>query len=98
MVETVLIAAVAFLAGAGLAAILLRTSREAMRATAEDLRVRFAESQASLRAEKEKTLWTEDAREQFKNAFKVLASDELESKSAQLKNTAKDELNVVVGP
>jgi DNA recombination protein RmuC len=52
----------------------------------------------ALRAEKQKNQWTEDAKEQFRNTFKVLAADELESKSHQLKTTAKDELGVVVGP
>jgi DNA recombination protein RmuC len=78
--------------------LLSRKGREAMRATIESLQVRLAETQAYLRAEKEKNAWTEDAKERFKDAFKVLATSELESKSVQLKSTAKDELNVVVGP
>src|SRR5882724_5473125 len=77
---------------------LLRKSREAMRATNESLQIRLAETQAYLRAEKEKNAWTEDAKERFKDAFKVLASSELEAKSTQLKSTAKEELTGVVGP
>jgi DNA recombination protein RmuC len=98
MIESALMAVVAFLAGAATAVMLLRKGREAMRATIESLQVRLAETQAYLRAEKEKNAWTEDAKERFKDAFKVLASSELEAKSNQLKSTAKDELNVVVGP
>jgi len=98
MLEITLIAVVAFLAGAVAATILLRKGRVAMRATIESLQIRVAETQAYLRAEKEKNLWTEDAKERFKDAFKVLATSELEAKSNQLKTTAKDELNVVVAP
>ena len=98
MVESALIAAVAFLVGAAVAALYQRKRREAMRATIESLQVRLAETQAYLRAEKEKTAWTEDAKERFKDAFKVLAMSELESKSNQLKTQAKEELGVVVGP
>jgi DNA recombination protein RmuC len=98
MIESVLIAVVTFLAGAATVVMLLRKGREAMRATNESLQVRLAETLAYLRAEKEKNAWTEDAKERFKDAFKVLASSELESKSNQLKSTAKDELTGVVGP
>jgi DNA recombination protein RmuC len=98
MVETVLIGAIAFLLGAILVFLLLRKTREGMRYTIERLSVRVAESDAMLRAEKEKNLWTQDARQQFKDAFKVLATDELEAKAAQLKTTAKEELGGVVGP
>jgi DNA recombination protein RmuC len=98
MAETWLIAVVAFLAGAAAALLLLRRGREAMRATIDSLQVRLAEAQAYLRAEKEKTAWTDEAREQFKNTFKVLATSELEAKSQQLKTTAREELGVVVAP
>jgi DNA recombination protein RmuC len=98
MLETALTVIVAFLAGAAAAMLLLRKGREALRATAENLQVRLAETQAYLRAEKEKTAWTDDAKERFKDAFKVLATSELESKSNQLKTTAKEELIGVVGP
>jgi DNA recombination protein RmuC len=77
---------------------LQRKGREAMRATIESLQVRLAETAGLLRAEKDKNAWTDDAKERFKDAFKVLAASELESKSHQLKSTAKDELNVVVAP
>src|SRR6266851_399982 len=98
MIESTLIAVVAFLAGAAAAMLLSRKGREVMRATIESLQIRLAETQAYLRAEKEKNAWTEDAKERFKDAFKVLASSELESKSNQLKSTAKEELTGVVGP
>jgi len=98
MLDLVLTATVAFLLGAGAVLLLLRKGREAARATIEGLQVRLAETQAYLRAEREKTVWTDEAREQFKNTFKVLATSELESKSAQLKTTAKEELGVIVGP
>jgi DNA recombination protein RmuC len=62
------------------------------------LAVRLADAEASLRAEREKNLWTEDAKEQFKNTFKVLATDELEARSGQLKTTAREELTGVVAP
>jgi DNA recombination protein RmuC len=62
------------------------------------LAVRLAEAQALLSAEREKNVWTEDAKEQFKNTFKVLATSELEARSGQLKTTARDELTNVVAP
>src|SRR5260221_14200581 len=96
--EFVLTALVAFLVGAALTLLLLRKGRAMARATIESLQVRLAETQAYLRAEKEKTAWTDDAKEKFKDAFKVLATIELESKSNQLKTQAKEELGAVVGP
>ena len=84
MLETALIAAVAFLLGVGIGALVLHG--------------RLAEARATLRAEQEKNRWTEDAKEQFKNAFKVLATDELQAKSHQLKDAAKGELSGVVAP
>ena len=98
MLETILIAVVAFVAGFAVAMLALRAGRVALQATIDSLNVRLAETQAYLRAEKEKTAWTEDAKERFKDAFKVLATSELETKSAQLKSTAKDELTGVVAP
>ncbi len=98
MVQLLLTAVAAFLAGFIAAMLLQRRSRETMRANMEALSVRLAEAQAYLRAEKEKTAWTDDAKERFKDAFKALASTELEAKSDQLKTMAKDELNVVVAP
>jgi len=59
---------------------------------------RLAQAEATLRAEREKNLWTDDAKEQFKNTFRVLATDELESRSSQLKTTAKEELTGVIAP
>jgi DNA recombination protein RmuC len=59
---------------------------------------RLAQAEATLRAEREKNLWTDDAKEQFKNTFRVLATNELESRSSQLKTTAKEELTGVIGP
>jgi DNA recombination protein RmuC len=98
MLEITLSAVAAFLVGAAAAALLHRKGREALRATLESLQVRLAETQAYLRAEKEKNAWTDDAKERFKDAFKVLATSELEAKSNQLKTTAKEELIGVVGP
>jgi DNA recombination protein RmuC len=60
--------------------------------------VRLAQAEATLRAEREKNLWTEDAKDQFRNTFRVLATNELESRSSQLKTTAKEELTGVIGP
>jgi DNA recombination protein RmuC len=62
------------------------------------LAVRLAQAQALLSAEREKNVWTEDAKEQFRNTFKVLATSELETRSGQLKTTARDELSNVVAP
>ena len=96
--ELALIGLVAFLAGAVLVFLLSRKNRDAMRSSIERLNVRVAESDAMLRAEKEKNLWTQDARQQLKDAFKSIATDELETKASQLKTTAKEELGGVVGP
>lgn len=98
MLEIALAGLIAFLLGAILVFLLVRKNRESMRYTIERLNVRVAESDAMLRAERDKNLWTQDARQQFKDAFKSLATDELEAKAAQLKTTAKEELGVVVGP
>jgi len=98
MLEGVLIGVIAFFVGFVLAVMVYRKGRDAMRKTIEDLNIRVAAADASLRAEKEKNIWTQEAKEQFKNTFKVLATDELESKSNQLKTTAKEELTGVVGP
>jgi len=59
---------------------------------------RLAQAEATLRAEREKNAWTESAREQYQNAFKVIATSELESRSGQLKATAKEELGGVIAP
>jgi DNA recombination protein RmuC len=98
MLEFALIGVIAFLAGAIAAFALLRRGREEMRYTVERLNVRVAESDAALRAEREKNLWSQDARQQFKDAFKALATDELQARASQLKTTAKEELGGVVGP
>src|SRR3954471_22119945 len=98
MLEIALALVVAFLAGAAMTLLMLRKGREAARATIDDLQVRLAETQAYLRAEKEKTAWTDDAKERFKDAFKVLATSELEAKAHQLKTTAREELGGVVAP
>jgi DNA recombination protein RmuC len=98
MIEFALVGLVAFLAGAAVVFALLKKSRQETRYQLERLNVRVAEADALLRAEREKTVWTQDARQQFKDAFKSLATDELEAKAAQLKTTAKEELGGVVGP
>lgn len=59
---------------------------------------RLAQSEATLRAEREKNAWTAATQEQFQNSFKVLASSELEARSGQLKTAAKDELGGVIAP
>jgi DNA recombination protein RmuC len=58
----------------------------------------LAQSQASLRAEREKNQWTAEAKAQFADTFKLLAGSELESRSGQLKTTAKEELGGVIAP
>jgi DNA recombination protein RmuC len=59
---------------------------------------RLSQSEATLRAEREKNQWSAEAKEQFTNAFKVLATNELEARSGQLKTTAKEELSGVIAP
>jgi DNA recombination protein RmuC len=59
---------------------------------------RLAQSEAMLRAEREKNAWTAATQEQFQNSFKVLAGSELESRAGQLKTAAKDELGGVIAP
>ena len=59
---------------------------------------RLAQSEATLRAERDKNQWTAETKEQFTNAFKVLATSELEARSGQLKTTAKEELSGVIAP
>lgn len=98
MLELALVGLIAFLVGAILAFVLQRKTREALRYQLERLNIRVAESDALLRAEREKNAWTQDTRQQFKDAFKALATDELEARASQLKSTAKDELGGVVGP
>ena len=93
-----LIGIVAFVCGFAIAGALLWRSLSTTRDEAERLKIELAQSQASLQAEKEKAAWTDETRSQLKDAFKALASDELEAKSKQLKVTAKDELGGVVGP
>ncbi|MGD8254575.1 MAG: DNA recombination protein RmuC [Syntrophobacterales bacterium] len=93
-----LIGIVAFVCGFAIAGVLLWRRLSTTRDESERLKVELAQSQASLQAEKEKTVWTDETRSQLRDAFKALASDELEAKSEQLKVTAKDELGGVVGP
>ena len=93
-----LIGIVAFVCGFAIAGALLWRSLSTTRDEAERLKIELAQSQASLQAEKEKAAWTDETRSQLRDAFKALASDELEAKSKQLKVTAKDELGGVVGP
>jgi DNA recombination protein RmuC len=59
---------------------------------------RLAQAEATLRAEREKNAWTDGAKEQLQNSFKVIATSELESRSSQLKTTARDELTGVITP
>jgi DNA recombination protein RmuC len=98
MLELALVGVLAFAAGVAAVFALLRRSREDMRYTIERLNVRVAEADAALRAEREKNLWTQDARQQFKDAFKALATDELQARTSQLKASAREELTGVVGP
>jgi len=93
-----LIGIVAFVFGFAIAGGLLWRRLSTIRDEAERLKIELAQSQASLQAEKEKTAWTDETRSQLRDAFKALASDELEAKSEKLKVTAKDELGGVVGP
>jgi hypothetical protein len=59
---------------------------------------RLAQAEATLRAEREKNAWTAEAKDQLQNSFKVLAVSELESRSGQLKTTAREELTGVISP
>ena len=92
------IALVAFIVGIAVAAAAFWRILSARRAEAENLRIELAQTQAALQAEKDKTIWTEEARQQLRDTFRALASDELVAKSEQLKTTAKDELGGVVAP
>src|SRR6266699_1574507 len=98
MLIPLLVGISAFVVGCGLGAALVWRSHAEVRDAAEQLRVQFAQSQASLQAEKEKTTWTEEVWLQLRDTFKALASDELEAKSQQLKTTAKEELGGLVTP
>jgi len=104
-VKYMLIGFVAFVLGVCIGIALLWQSREKLREETTQLRnneelakVQLARSEASLQAEREKTTWTENTKSQFKEAFKALATEELEARSTQLKETAKDQLGVVVNP
>jgi len=92
------IAVLAFVIGFGFGAVIFFRSRSAIKEEANHLRIKLVQSEASLRAEKEKTTWTEDAKTHFKDAFKVLANEELEANSQRLKETAKEQLGGVVDP
>ncbi len=98
MLIPLLVGISAFVVGCGLGAALVWRSHAGVRDAADQLRVQFAQSQASLQAEKEKTTWTEEVWLQLRDTFKALASDELEVKSQQLKTTAKEELGGLVTP
>jgi len=52
----------------------------------------------ALRAERQKNAWSETMKEQFRDTFKALASSELETRSGQLKSSAREELSGVVAP
>lgn len=88
----------AFVSGFAITAFLFWRRLEARRNEAENLKVTLAQVEAELQAERAKTTWTEEARQQLRDTFKALASDELVAKSEQLKTAAKDELGVIVEP
>jgi DNA recombination protein RmuC len=88
----------AFVAGFAITAFLFWRRLDARRNEAENLKITLAQVEAALQAEKAKTTWTEETRQQLRDTFKALASDELVAKSQQLKTAAKDELGVVVEP
>jgi len=60
--------------------------------------VELAEARASLDAERGKSEWTDESRRALENAFKALASDELDTRSDQLKKTASEQLGNLVDP
>jgi DNA recombination protein RmuC len=88
----------AFIMGIAVTVVALWRHLRDRRAEAETLKIQLAQAEAELQAEKDKTTWTEMARQQMRDTFKALASDELVAKAEQLKMTARDELGGVVAP
>lgn len=93
-----LVGVAALVLGFALAWALSSRVRARLQHEAEALRVDIAEARALLEAEKQKTTWTDEAKQQLKDTFKALASDELLEKASQLKTDAKGELGGVVDP
>jgi DNA recombination protein RmuC len=84
--------------GAAITAVIMLRRQSHDQAKIKDLTVRLATSDATLKAEQEKNTWTEERKEQLENTFKALASEELEVRTNSLKETAKEQLGVVVDP
>ena len=88
----------AFSVGFVLGAAIFLRRRNALRDEVEQARVQAARSEALLLAEEGKTVWTNEARAQLREAFSSLASDEFAERSEQLRTAAKNELDSVVSP
>ncbi len=88
----------ALLFGIALSALLFWRRLSARRDENQQLKIKLAQVEAALEAEKAKTTWTDAARQQLKDTFKALASDELIQRSEQLKTIAKYELGNIVAP
>ena len=82
----------AFSVGFVLGAAIFLRRRNALRDEVEQARVQAARSEALLLAEEGKTVWTNEARAQLREAFSSLASDEFAERSEQLRTAAKNEL------
>ena len=63
-----------------------------------DLRIRTAQLEQELHAERAKLQWTETAEQKLREAFTALASDSLSSNAQQFLNTAQRELKTLVDP
>lgn len=72
--------------------------RDRHRSQLHQVQVELAEARASLDAERGKSEWTDESRRALENAFKALASDELDTRSDQLKKTASEQLGNLVDP
>lgn len=88
----------AFVAGFLAAAFIFWRRRVPFEEALQQRQIDLATAEAALKAEREKSQWSESAREQLRDVFKALASDELVAKSVQLRTTAKEELGGLVGP
>ena len=84
--------------GAAACALVHVRARDRHRSQLHDLQVGLAEARASLTAERGKSEWTDESRKALENAFKALASDELDTRSNQLKTTASEQLGNLVDP
>lgn len=91
-------AVIGFVIGAAVAAVLMLRRQSRDQAEMRNLAAELASAKASLDAEREKNAWTRERKEQLENAFKALASEELEARTNNLKETAKEQLGGIVDP